>query len=575
MKSIDLCEVFTAIVLTIASSQSLTAQKAAPDSNRDTWWRHAVIYEVYPRSFQDSDGDGVGDLQGIIQRLDYLKWLGVDAIWLTPIYPSPQVDFGYDISDYQQIDPTYGSLADFDRLVLEAKKRNIRVLMDAVLNHTSDMHAWFEASRSSRENPKRDWYIWRNGKAENQPPNNWKSLFGHSAWSFDAETKQWYYHRFYKEQPDLNWRNPSVEQAMLNMARFWLDRGVAGFRLDAVPTIFEDPSLKDAKVLPGNNAYGDPNLDTSLTDNLPEVHDVLRKLRKVVDSYSGDRVLIGETYLQSVTELRAMYGAQRDELQLPMDMQVGFLNKLDPKAFAARIEEAESQIDGNQPLFVFDNHDNPRSWDRYGDGIHNLAITKLLTAILLTTRSTPILYYGEELGMSTTPPLRREDVKDPIGRIGWPNEKGRDGERTPMQWDRSNNAGFTHGAPWLPIPESHQKMNVQVEAHDSSSVLRWTQQLIQLRRENWQLRDGDLEMIKRGENGILAYLRRTGTPGKAVLIVCNFNATSADLSLSSSLGFSEQSGTKTLASSERDVKILTNTDILHLPAYSVWVGEIK
>lgn len=575
MKSIDLCEVLTAIVLAIASSQSLTAQKSAPDSHPDTWWRHAVIYEVYPRSFQDSDGDGVGDLQGIIQRLDYLKWLGVDAIWLTPIYPSPQVDFGYDISDYQQIDPTYGSLADFDRLVLEAKKRNIRVLMDAVLNHTSDKHVWFEASRSSRENPKRDWYVWRDGKAENQPPNNWESLFGHSAWTFDAETKQWYYHRFYKEQPDLNWRNPAVEKAMLDMVRFWLDRGVAGFRLDAVPTIFEDPSLKDAKVLPGNNAYGDPNLDTSLTDNLSEVHDVLRKLRKVVDSYSGDRVLIGETYLQNVTELRAMYGAYRDELQLPMDMQVGFLNKLDPKAFAARIEEAESQIDGNQPLFVFDNHDNPRSWDRYGDGIHNLAITKLLTAILLTTRSTPILYYGEELGMSTTPPLRREDVKDPIGRIGWPKEKGRDGERTPMQWNSSNNAGFSRGTPWLPISANHQKMNVQVEAHDSSSGLRWTQQLIRLRRENQQLRDGDLEMIKRGENGILAYLRKTGTSTQGVLIVCNFNGNAVDFALSSLPGFNEKSWAKTLASSERDAKILTNTGALHLPAYGVWVGEIQ
>ena len=304
-----------------------------PKTAADPWWKHAVIYEIYPRSFQDSNGDGTGDLNGITERLDYLKELGVDAIWIAPIYPSPQVDFGYDISDYRNIDPQYGTLADFNRLMAEAKKRNIGIIMDAVMNHTSDKHPWFIESASSRTNPKSDWYIWRDGKGPGKPPNNWLSTFGHSAWQLTPARNQYYYHYFYIQQPDLNWRNPQVENAMFNMLRFWLDRGVAGFRLDAVPTLFEDPSLQDEERLSGTNKFGDPNQMTKLQENLPEVHGVIQRLRAMVDTYPGNRVLIGETYLPNVEELDKWYGgAKHDELQLPMDMQVEARRKRIPPA---------------------------------------------------------------------------------------------------------------------------------------------------------------------------------------------------------------------------------------------------
>ena len=307
--------------------------QAAAAENGDVWWKHAVIYEIYPRSFQDSNGDGIGDLNGITSRLDYLKALGVDAIWLTPIYPSPQVDFGYDISDYVGIDPAYGTMADFDRLMAEAKKRDIRVIMDMVTNHTSDKHPGLSSRKARRKNPKRDWYVWENGKGPGQPPNNWQSAFGHSAWQYAPNTDQWYYHKFYIQQPDLNWRNPKVEQAMWGNVRFWLNKGVAGFRLDAVPTLFEDASLKDETILPGTSKYGDPNIDGSLTENLPEVHRVMRDLRDVTNGFPGNRVLIGETYLPNIQELNKWYGANHDELQMPMDMQIGFINKLDVNEF--------------------------------------------------------------------------------------------------------------------------------------------------------------------------------------------------------------------------------------------------
>ncbi len=364
------------------------AESQAAAENGDVWWKHAVIYEIYPRSFQDSNGDGIGDLNGITSRLDYLKALGVDAIWLTPIYPSPQVDFGYDISDYVGIDPAYGTMADFDRLVAEAKKRDIRVIMDMVMNHTSDKHPWFIESESSKKNPKRDWYVWENGKGPGQPPNNWQSAFGHSAWQYSPKTDQWYYHKFYIQQPDLNWRNPKVEQAMWGNVRFWLNKGVAGFRLDAVPTLFEDASLKDETILPGTNKYGDPNIDGSLTENLPEVHRVMRDLRDVTNGFPGNRVLIGETYLPNIQELNKWYGANHDELQMPMDMQIGFINKLDVNEFRQRIDEVEHDIGDNQPLLVFDNHDNPRMDARYGDGKHDVDIQRMLATILFATRST-------------------------------------------------------------------------------------------------------------------------------------------------------------------------------------------
>ena len=554
------------------------AEKTA--TNDGPWWKHAVIYEIYPRSFQDSNGDGIGDLNGITQRLDYLQSLGVDAIWLSPIYPSPQVDFGYDISDYENIDPQYGTLADFDRLVAEAKKRNIRIIMDMVMNHTSDKHPWFIESASSKTNPKRDWYVWRDGKPggtpPNNPPNNWISEFGHSSWQYDPKTGQYYYHRFYIQQPDLNWRNPAVEQAMFGAVRFWLDRGVAGFRFDAIPTLFEDPKLRDAEELEGTNAYGDRLQKHDLYDNLPEVHDVMRRLRAMADKYPGDRVLIGETYLPNVQELDKWYGgAKHNELELPMDMQVGFTNKLDANLLRQRINDAETKIDGNQPLFVFDNHDNIRSWDRYGDGVHNDAIARILATILFTSRSTALMYYGEEIGMVTTPPARKEDVKDPIGITGWPLEKGRDGERTPMQWDDSKNAGFsTANTTWLPVAPDYPTKNVKVEESEPGSLLVWYKQLIAMRQTDPTLRDGDMVMLDATNPSVLSYLRK-GVAGHPSILVA-LNCTDQPQTITLDAGNAGAHGT-TVSTLLTDVDSLKQQSSLTitLPPYASWVGSLK
>ena len=554
-----------ALLSEAACSRAPEAVKPAPE-----WWQQAVIYQIYPRSFGDTNGDGVGDLNGITAHLDYLRDLGVDGIWITPFYPSPQVDFGYDISDYRNIDPQYGTLADFDRLVAEARKRNIRVLADLVLNHTSDKHPWFVDSRSSRTNPKADWYVWRDGKPNHQPPNNWQSLFGGSSWEYDAKRGQYYYHEFYKEQPDLNWHNPEVRKAMYDVARFWMDRGVAGFRLDAISRLFEDPELRDEPVLePGTNAYGGPILNEEYTDNLPEVHDVLRELRRVVDAYPG-RVLIGETYLPNVQELLKMYGRHDDELQLPMDMQFGMTNRLSVADFRARLREAEQQLGGRTPLLVFDNHDNIRGWNRYGDGKHDLAIARLLAALLLTPRDTALVYYGQEIGMENDDPKRREGVKDPIGRRGWPKEKGRDGERTPMQWDASAGAGFsTAKTTWLPVAPSYHTRNVAVEEQDPDSLLNFYKALIRLRKENEALHSGSFKLIDEQNFNVLGYVRQT-PDGKTVLVSLNFTAGPQEVSYH----LDTRQATTLLSTF---VKAGQQVDVrnMMLPPYGVWIGQMN
>ena len=502
------------------SSQPISAQNSAGDP----WWKHAVIYEIYPRSFQDSNGDGVGDINGITSRLDYLKDLGVDAIWITPMYPSPQVDFGYDIADYEKIDPQYGTMADFEHLVSEARKRDIRVIMDWVPNHTSDQHPWFLESRSSQDNPKRDWYIWRDGKGPGKPPNNWQSWFGHSAWTYDQKTDQWYYHYFYVQQPDLNWRNPEVRKAMYDVLRFWLDRGISGFRMDAVSRLFEDPNLRDDPILPGKNAFGDPNIQHKYTDDLPEVHDVLREIRRLVDGYPGNPVLISEADEPTIQDLVKMYGVNDDEVQLPMDFQVADVNKLSAPRFRELLDQIEFNPADGQPYFFFNNHDQARTWDRYGDGVHNDQIAKLMATLLLTTHATPQMYYGEELGMRTTTPTRIEDVKDPVGRTGWPKDKGRDGERTPMQWDNSKNAGFSSAdKTWLPIPPSASQYNLAIEERDPDSILNFYKRVISLRHEFPALRDGSYVAVNRDDPNVLAYLRKAPNGADLVLVALNMS----------------------------------------------------
>ena len=551
------------------------AHKQTSETAHDPWWKHAVIYEIYPRSFQDSNGDGVGDINGITSRLDYLKDLGISAIWITPMYPSPLVDFGYDVADYTALDPLYGTLADFDHLLAEAKKRNVRVIMDLVPNHTSDQCSWFKESRSSRTNPKRDWYIWRDGKGPGEPPNNWQSWFGHSAWQLDPATNQYYYHHFYTEQPDLNWRNPQVRKAMYDAMRFWLDRGAAGFRLDAVSRLFEDPNLHDDPILPGKNAYGDPNIQHKYTDNLPEIHEVLREMRRVVDAYPGNPVLISEADEPNIKELTKMYGTKNDEVQLPMDFQIADVNKLSAPEFRRLLDEVDHNAAHGQPEFFFSNHDQPRQWDRYGDGVHNDQIAKLMAALLLTTRQTPLMYYGEEIGMRTTLPTRKEDVQDPIGKIGWPEEKGRDGERTPMQWDNSKGSGFsTADHTWLPIPPSAAEYNVKIESGDPNSILSFYKRLLAMRQSEPGLRNGSYVSLDRDDPYVLAYLCKNPGSGDSILVVLNMSGEPRTVKLDlASLGFKGSSARTLLAAPlpEQDSMPLAQFTIA---PFGVFVGSV-
>lgn len=560
-------------LLLSTSVYGATAPQAS--TSNPQWWKDAVIYEIYPRSFADSNGDGVGDLNGIIQHLDYLQDLGVDAIWMTPFYPSPQVDFGYDISDYRAIDPQYGTMADFDRLVAEAKKRHIRIINDLVLNHTSDQHPWFLESKSSRTNPKASWYVWRDGRPGGQPPNNWISLFGHSAWQFDPQRNQYYYHEFYIQQPDLNWRDSQMKNAMWDAVRFWMDKGVAGFRLDAITSLFEDPLFRDEKVLPGKNAYGDPNVSREYTDNLPEVNTVLQELRQVTDHYPGS-VLIGETYVQSAKDLLRLYGANgKPELQLPMDTQFGFVNHLSAEGFRRKLVEAETELQGHTPLFVFDNHDNDRSWNRYGDGKHNLEIAKLIATLLLTPRDSALIYYGEELGMYEDTPKRKEDVKDPIGIKGWPKEKGRDGERTPMQWNGDTDAGFsTARKTWLPIEADYRTRNVSVENRQPDSLLNYYKTLIRLRKQNSALRDGQFVLVNSDDPNVVSFLRKTND-GKSVLVAVNCTPESHTMTYELQSQGIQGKEAKALLSSYAKTGETANLGKFTLPAYGSYVGEVQ
>jgi alpha-glucosidase len=529
MKPLSTSLLLSLLLVSAPASLGVTAKPAppagtvvlnTPSTGKDAWWQHAVLYEIYPRSFADSNGDGIGDLNGITSKLDYLKTLGIDAIWLTPCYPSPQVDFGYDISDYCNIAPEYGTLADFDKLVAEAKKRGIRVIMDLVMNHTSDKHPWFIESASSKTNPKRDWYMWKDGK-NGGPPNNWQSVFGHSAWALDNKTGQYYYHLFYPQQPDLNYRNPEVRKAMADVARFWLDRGVAGFRLDAITTLFEEPNMTDNPIKDGTNVYGDPNMENKYNDRLAEVHDVLKDLRQILNSYPGDRVLVGETGGVDVAQLSEMYGKNADEIQLPMNFFFPDVDRVSAPDFRKQIVLWDQNPAKGWPVYVLSNHDRRRHYSRYADGANNDKIAKIMATMLLTLRGTPILYYGEEIGMENYDPLKKEDVLDPIGKIGWPKDKGRDGERTPMQWSDSLNAGFSTGHPWLPVALNYPTHNVFNENHDKTSLLQFYEKLMVLRRKNNALSHGSFISLNDSDQNVLSYLRKGKTD--AVLVVLNMS----------------------------------------------------
>jgi alpha-glucosidase len=549
-------------------------------TSEDPWWKHSVTYEIYLRSFQDSNGDGVGDLNGIVQRLDYLESLGIDAIWITPFYPSPQVDFGYDICDYRAIDPRFGTLADFDDLVVAAAKRGIRVLLDMVLNHTSDQHSWFLEAARTRNSAWHDFYLWSDGRTDADgkrlPPNNWVSLFGGSAWEYVPAVDRFYYHKYYRQQPDLNWRNPLVERAMFDNMAFWLERGVAGFRLDAITALIEDAELRDEPETGGRNALGDPNLEHIYTDNLPETHQVIRRLRAMVDTHQGHRVLIGETYLPRTADLDAWYGgAQHNELNLPMDTLVGLGDTLDADLFRRNLIEAATELHESQPLLVFDNHDRARSWDRFGDGKHNGEIARIIATLLCTARAAVLLYQGQEIGQRTSPPQRIEDVRDPMGIRGWPHEKGRDGERTPMQWDASPQAGFSANPnTWLPLAADYPQVNVHRELADPDSLLNWYRHLIAMRSRYATLRSGSIVMLDRDNPNVLSYAR-VASDGNAMVISLNMSPAAQAIRLDLAAAGLGGERLLTLLSSPAVIPSAEVGAGVSLPPYAAWVAFVR
>ncbi|MGE5537730.1 MAG: alpha-amylase family glycosyl hydrolase [Gemmatimonas sp.] len=478
------------------------------------WWKRGIIYQIYPRSFQDTDGDGIGDLAGIRSRLGYLEELGIDAIWISPIYPSPMADFGYDVANYCAIDPTFGTFDDFDRLVADAHRRGIKVILDFVPNHTSDRHPWFVESRSSRASPKRDWYIWRDPGPGGGPPNNWVSNFGGSGWEWDAATKQYYYHAFLKEQPDLNWRNPEVRDAMYRVLRFWLDRGVDGFRVDVIWHLIKDDQFRDN---PHNPDWrpGDAAIRQFIqlySADRPEVHEIIAEMRNVLDQYDA-RVLIGEIYLP-LERLVHYYGKDLRGAHLPFNFQL-IETAWSATAISRLIREYEGALPmGGWPNWVLSNHDQRRIASRAGRDQARIA-----AMLLLTLRGTPTLYYGDEIGMESVP-IPPEKVHDPWEKNEPGLGLGRDPSRTPMQWDASANAGFTSGEPWLPVAPDYAERNVACCAGDETSILALYHELIRLRRKRPSLSIGDYAPLHADEH-VLAYERRHG--GDRLVVVLNFS----------------------------------------------------
>jgi alpha-glucosidase len=497
-------------------------------TNEHLWWQKGIIYQIYPRSYQDSNGDGVGDLPGIIQRLDYIQSLNVDAVWLSPIYPSPMHDFGYDVADYVGIHPMFGTMADFDRLLAETHRRGMKLILDLVPNHTSDEHPWFIESRSNRDNRKRDWYIWRDPAPDGGPPNNWLSHFGGPAWTFDERTGQYYLHQFVKQQPELNYRHPEVLPAILDVMRFWLDKGVDGFRVDVIWLMLKDDQFRDEPLNPawdGVKPFG--KLRHIYVENLPGVHDIIRQMRSVLDEYS-ERMMVGEIYLPN-QELVKYYGRNSDECHLPFNFQLINLD-WDARTIRRAVDAYESVLppDG-WPNWVMGNHDQHRIASRVGAGQARVA-----NMLLLTLRGTPTTYYGEEIGMENVP-IPPEFVQDPpaVNQPEIAHIVGRDPERTPMQWDSTANAGFaTAGVtPWLPVAEDYAERNVARQDEDPTSMLALYRALTRLRRAEPPLHVGDYASVEAGVDDVFAYLR-THSGAARFLILLNFGSEPHTLDLS-------------------------------------------
>ena len=485
------------------------------DQTDEHWWRHSIFYQIYPRSFQDSNADGVGDVAGIIRRLPYLLELGVDAVWLSPIFPSPMADFGYDISDYTGVDPLFGTIEDFDALISAAHGSSLKVILDLVPNHTSSQHPWFVESRSSRDNPKRDWYIWRDPRPDGSAPNNWLSEFGGSGWEYDATTGQYYYHAFLAQQPDLNWRNPAVREAIYDVMRFWLRTGVDGFRVDVIWHLIKDAEFRDNP--PNPNFYeGRPPHEKILTQystDQPEVHDVIAQMRRVTDEF-GSRVLIGEIYLP-LHRLVAYYGNDLAGAQMPFNFAL--LSTLwSARSVERIIADYEHALPvGAWPNWVLGNHDRPRVASRVGREQARVA-----AMLLLTLRGTPTLYYGDEIGMHQVA-IAPEQVRDPFEKNVPGIGVGRDGCRTPMQWDATAFAGFSTTTPWLPLADDFTHENVVNLAADERSILHLYKALIDLRKKLPPLQSGEYVPIA-AEGDLLLYRRQSGET--AIVIALNLGA---------------------------------------------------
>lgn len=550
------------------------------------WWQDAVGYQIYPRSFADGNGDGIGDIPGIIDKLDYLQHLGITALWISPFYPSPQFDCGYDVADYTDINPEYGTMADFDRLLEAAHQRGIRLILDLVLNHTSDQHPWFIQSKSSRDNPYRDWYVWRDG-VNGGPPNDWESGFGGSAWQYDENTGQYYYHYFFPEQPDLNWRNPVVIEGLFKAVRFWLDKGVDGFRLDAIGTIMEDEAMLDNgveislegiflnQILGTGEAFWDVFLEKMRYQiDLPENHDIMQALRRVIDEYPN-RILLGET------EDVRYYSNGQNELHSVFNFDVLNRAKFDAAQIRKVLTERLPLIpSGGWESNTVGNHDRTRSMTLYADGKDDLARAKVALAMTTFLRGTPMFYNGEEIGMTDLPMKEIADFRDNLGvwvyhalqeRKGLSTEEalkiantiGRDKCRTPMQWSNTANGGFSPAGmtTWLPVnPNYAQGINVADQQNDLNSLFNYLRQLIQVRQSQAVLRHGDFELLDSGE--VLAFWRHT--PEQSCLVALNMSAEAVTLNI----------GTGTASTIFSSHQQAGNSDLaaLKLAPYEVYVG---
>jgi len=491
------------------------------------WWQTGIIYQIYPRSFQDSNGDGIGDLHGIRRRLDYLQRLNVGALWLSPIYPSPMHDFGYDVADYTAIHPMFGTLADFDALLADIHARDMKLILDLVPNHTSDEHSWFQESRSSRTAPRRDWYIWRDPAPDGGPPNNWTSFFGGPPWTFDEATGQYYLHQFVTQQPELNYRNPAVLEALLGEMRFWLERGVDGFRVDVIWLMIKDAQLRDEPVDPawdGVNPHF--RLQHIYTQNQPEVHDIIRRMRALLDEYD-DRMMVGEIYLPN-EKLITYYGAELDECHLPFNFQLIHTQWKAP-VVRARVDAYEAALPpGAWPNWVLGNHDQHRVATRVGP-----AQARVANMLLLTLRGTPTCYYGDELGMENVP-IPPAFLQDPqaVNQPEIAHLVGRDPVRTPMPWDASPNAGFAPEGvqTWLPLAADYGIRNVEAESQEPTSMLSFFRALTALRQSSPALTVGAYAAVETGVDEVFAYTRTHGS--ERYLVVLNFGHGTHRLNLS-------------------------------------------